>query len=129
MPRPMLAAVAVLFLAACGGDGAPATTDASTSTSAGNTVPAPTTTGGAAGITVTVSNFAFAPATVTMALGGTVTFTVTEGGHTSTSRDGAWASGGLSEGASFAFTPPAPGTYEFFCEFHPSMQGTLTVTG
>lgn len=124
--------VLVLVVAACGDDAATTTTSAASTTTAASatttTAGAPTTTAGAGGATITIISFAFQPNTVEMALGGTVTFTVASGSHTTTST-GNWDSGGLGEGGSFSFTPTAAGTYEFFCSFHPSMTGTLTVTG
>ncbi|HEX5631474.1 MAG TPA: cupredoxin domain-containing protein [Acidimicrobiia bacterium] len=127
----LLALVVAMAAVACGDDDT-TTTTAATPTTAGvtTTVPAPTTTAGAAGANVSVSNFAFAPNSPEVALGGTVTFTVVSGTHTITSDSGAWApSGGIGEGSSFTVTPDAAGEFDFFCEFHPSMTGTITVTG
>lgn len=113
--------LAVGALAACGDDSGD-TTLASTTTT-------PPTNPADSGTTITVLNFRFEPATATIALGDTVTFAFAGGTHTSTARDGSWTSGAMSTGQSFAFTPAAAGTYEFFCEIHTSMTGTLTVTG
>ncbi len=125
----LLALVVAVAAVACGDDDT-TTTTAATPTTAGatTTVPAPTTTAGAAGATVSVVNFGFQPNETEIALGGTVTFSVVSGTHTSTST-GNWDSGAMGEGASFSFTPDAAGTYEFFCNFHPSMTGSLIVTG
>jgi plastocyanin len=137
MKPPRIAAIALLVavsaLPACGDDDAATTTTAAaaTTTSAAattTTAAAPTTTGASGGATVTIISFAFQPNAVEIALGETVTFTVGGGSHTTTST-GNWDSGGMGEGQSFSFTPTAAGTYEFFCSFHPSMTGTLTVTG
>jgi plastocyanin len=35
----------------------------------------------------------------------------------------------LSSGATFEFTFDEPGTYPYFCSIHPSMTGTVEVTG
>ena len=48
--------------------------------------------------------------------------------HTLTAKDGAFDTGSVEEGTVVSFTAPAaPGTYEFFCEIHPSMTGSLVV--
>lgn len=128
----LLALVVGLAAVACGDDDA-TTTTAATPTTAGSTpttAGTTTTAGVPTSVNVSVSNFAFAPSSPTVALGGTVTFTVVTGGHTVTSATGAWSpSGAISEGGSFEVTLDAAGEYDFFCEFHPSMTGTLTVTG
>jgi glyceraldehyde 3-phosphate dehydrogenase len=119
----------VLVVAAWGDDAATTTTTAAaTTTTTTTTAGATTTTAGAGGATVSIISFAFQPNTVEIALGETITFTVASGSHTTTST-GNWDSGGLGEGESFSFTPTTAGTYEFFCSFHASMTGTLTVTG
>lgn len=43
---------------------------------------------------------------------------------------GGWGSGGsLAQDARFRFTFDTPGTYPYVCTIHPSMKGTITVTG
>ena len=65
-----------------------------------------------------------------MTSGTEVTVTNQDGaGHTWTSTDGLWDSGTLRGGNTYAFTFTDPGTYGFFCGIHPSMTGTITVTG
>lgn len=49
--------------------------------------------------------------------------------HTWTSADGVFDSGTLAMTESFEFTFDEPGEYPFFCAIHPSMTGTITVTG
>jgi plastocyanin len=54
--------------------------------------------------------------------------------HTSTSGtppnslSGVWDSGLLTQGQSFTFTFTTAGTFPFFCEVHPAMAATVTVT-
>jgi plastocyanin len=48
--------------------------------------------------------------------------------HTVTADNGAFDSGAFGAGASFQLTAGPPGTYTYFCEIHPFMKGTLTVT-
>jgi plastocyanin len=45
-----------------------------------------------------------------------------------TADNDAFDSGAFGAGASFQLTAGAPGTYTYFCEIHPFMKGTLTVT-
>ena len=119
----LLVVVAGLIVAGCGDDDTTTTAPATTSTAG------VTTTAGAVAPAVTIVSFAFQPNRLEIALGETVTFTVGEDSHTTTST-GNWDSGGLGVGESFDVTPTAAGTYEFFCKFHPTrMMGTLTVTG
>ena len=48
--------------------------------------------------------------------------------HTLTATSGAFDTGVVDQGATASFTVPAePGTYEFICEIHPSMTGSLVV--
>lgn len=49
--------------------------------------------------------------------------------HSWTSVDGVFDSGTLAMGESFEFTFDEPGEYPFFCAIHPSMTGTIVVTG
>jgi len=49
--------------------------------------------------------------------------------HTWTAQDGTFDTGTLREGDSTAVTLDTPGTYEFRCDFHPTMGGEITVTG
>ncbi len=49
--------------------------------------------------------------------------------HTVTSNTKMFESGTMSPGDIFTFTFTQPGTYEYFCRFHPWMKGTVIVTG
>jgi plastocyanin len=71
----------------------------------------------------------FGPAAVTVTAGATVRW-VNRGqhSHTVTSHAVLFDSGGLAPGATFALTFPRPGTYYFYCRFHPQeMRGTVIV--
>lgn len=123
LKKVLSAGALALVVAACGGDGATTTT---TTTTAATT----TTTAASGDVAVNVVSFAFQPSQIDLALGNTVTFTVSDGSHTVTSATGAWEpSGAIGEGSSFSITPAAAGEFDFFCEFHAQMTGTLTVTG
>ncbi len=70
----------------------------------------------------------FEPATITISVGDTVTWRNTDDvPHTSTSEDELWDSGTLGAGEEFSFTFEEAGTYAYFCEFHPGMEGTVVV--
>ena len=48
--------------------------------------------------------------------------------HTLTAMNGAFDTGSVDGGSTVSFTAPnAPGTYEFYCDIHPSMTGQLVV--
>jgi plastocyanin len=82
-----------------------------------------------AAFAVQVVDFAFDPATVTVPAGATVTWT--NGGsrpHTVTADDGSFDSGRLDPGEQFSQTFDQPGTFTYFCGFHPEMQGSIVVT-
>lgn len=74
---------------------------------------------------VTIQNFAFSPATVTIAKGGTVTWTNKDSTtHTVTFADG---SSDLAGGATFSKTFNDAGTFDYHCSIHPSMTGKVVV--
>jgi plastocyanin len=49
--------------------------------------------------------------------------------HTWTAADFSFNSGNISPGAQHTHTFDAAGDYAYFCEIHPEMTGTVTVTG
>ena len=76
----------------------------------------------------------FMPSTVTIAKGGTVTFSNPDTApHTTTSGDatggpdGTWDSSLVMPGASYDVTLNSSGTYNYFCMVHPWMAGTVIV--
>lgn len=132
----LLAILTALLLAACGGgvDGGPQT---SGDTSASG--PAAAADGGSA--EVTIESFTFMPEEVEVAAGTEVTWTNEDDfAHTATSGtpdettdrfDGVMGELGEmnGKGETFSFTFEEPGTYEYFCRFHPQqMRATVTVT-
>lgn len=74
---------------------------------------------------------------LTVEVGTTVEWTNRDGApHTSSHRvDNSeppvtgteWDSPTLSTSASFSHTFTTPGTFQYYCEIHPSMRGTITV--
>ena len=76
---------------------------------------------------VEISDFAFGPAEITIAVGGTVTWTNTDGqAHTATS-SGNFDTGSIDADATASVTFDEPGTFTYICSFHPFMTGTVTV--
>lgn len=75
---------------------------------------------------VDIRDFAFNPDTVTIAKGGTVTWTNRDYvPHTVTGED--FDSGNLTTSKTFRRTFETPGTYEYKCTIHPSMTGKVVV--
>lgn len=82
---------------------------------------------------VVIENFLFVPAEITVPVGTEITWrnedsaphTATSG--TSPSPDAIFDSGTIEGGQSGSVTVREPGTYAYFCEFHPFMKGTVTV--
>jgi plastocyanin len=83
----------------------------------------------AAEVAVDISDFAFQPGTVTIQVGDTVTWTNNDSvAHTATSTDDpALFDGGMAPGESFSFTFTEAGSFAYFCEIHPEMEGTVVV--
>ena len=78
---------------------------------------------------ITIADFAFSGVTE-IAVGTTIVVTNTDATpHTWTADDGAFDSGALSEGDTFEFTFTEAGEFAYHCNFHPSMTGTIVVTG
>jgi plastocyanin len=76
---------------------------------------------------VEIADFAFGPAEITIAAGGTVTWTNTDNqAHTATS-SGNFDTGAIDPDATASVTFDEPGTYTYICSFHPFMTGTVTV--
>ncbi len=86
---------------------------------------------GSTGALVAIRNFTFSPATVRVKPGTTVTWINCEpegiDAHTSTSDDELWDSPFLAPGATYSFTFPAVGSFDYHCLPHPFMQGVVIV--
>lgn len=78
---------------------------------------------------VAMADFAFDPTPVTINVGGTVTWTNSDSApHTATADDQkAFDSGTVNKGQSKTVKFSKPGTYTYFCRFHPFMKGTVVV--
>ena len=107
-------------------------------TSASTTVTQTSSTAAAAGPTVSVlpgsaadtgSNF-YSPSTITVVIGvnNTVTWANNDDApHTVTATDGSFNSGNLNPGQTWSHTFNSPGTYTYYCSYHPWMKGTVIV--
>ena len=97
------------------------------------TVPAAGCGGGNSGAAeharVNIVNFGYSPTPVTIAAGGTVTWTDSDRApHTATAQDQkTFDTGTLTTAKSKTITFSKPGTYTYFCRFHPFMHGTIVV--
>lgn len=86
-------------------------------------------------LTVEAFDFYFDPTALAVDVGAEVTIELTNSGsvaHSWTSTDlDAEVEASSGETSSLTFTAPAePGSYDFFCEFHPDqMQGTISIGG
>ncbi len=79
--------------------------------------------------TVIIQNAMFQPDSLTVPAGTTVTWVNRDiVRHTVTSTEGLFDSGRLEFGGSFTYTFEEPGTFDYYCTIHPTMQGTVIVT-
>lgn len=108
-----IAASAALF-AGCGGGG-------DETTAAGST--------GGGGERVEIVEYKYGPADLTVPAGTTVAFTNEDAAaHTATSKEsGAFDTGTIKDGETGEITLEDPGTFAYFCAFHPFMKGSITV--
>ena len=108
-------------------------------TTAGGSAPVATTGGSGAGseapdngaaqkdVKVSIGNFKFEPADVTVAAGGTITWTNDHNQPHTATASGAFDTGSLAPGESKTITFDTAGTFNYICSFHPFMTGTVVV--
>lgn len=150
-PRILATASAVLMLAACGGgtpapdpadpsptvasdptaSPAPASEPASAPPSEPATGSACTPTTDPPTVEVAMADIAFQPATISATVGDVIGWTNGDGApHTATlQEDPACTTATLARGETGSLVFSAPGSYPFFCKIHPSMTGTIEITG
>jgi len=93
-------------------------------------LPAPASQPGGApsAVVITIQNFDFGQPRTVLAGADVQVSNADAEAHTMTARNGAFDTGSVDEGTSVTFKAPAvPGTYEFYCDIHPSMTGQLVV--
>jgi YVTN family beta-propeller protein len=82
----------------------------------------------AAGAKISIAGFAFGPQAITVKAGEAITWSNDDGSpHTVTFRDGSPGANSLSPGETFSRMFDKPGTYAYFCSFHPYMTGSVVV--
>ena len=85
----------------------------------------------AATTAIAIKDFTYSPTPATVKAGARIAISNADGApHTLTDRAAARAfdSGTIKGGARGSVTFTKPGTYAYFCEFHPYMKGAVTVT-
>ncbi|MEX2555272.1 MAG: cupredoxin domain-containing protein [Actinomycetota bacterium] len=88
----------------------------------GGTAPAPSS------AAVRIFDKSFIPDTVTIATGGTVTWSNDDDdSHTVNASAGGFASGTMNQGEKFSLRFSSAGTFSYFCAFHSDMKGTVRV--
>lgn len=119
MKKTLLGALVVLALlgAACGGG------DEGDSGGEGG--------GGTETATLTAAEFAFEPSSLTVASGGSIEFTNEDDAEHNITAEEAGIDEDVDAGGSVTvdLSDVEAGTYDFICEYHPDMKGTLEVTG
>jgi len=106
------ATLLVAAVAGCGGDDEPSSTSSAAAAPPAATKPA----------------FAFAPKNLTVKVGEAITWTNSDSApHTVTAKGGAFDSGNMQQGDTFTWKADKAGTFEYLCDIHPSMVGTVTV--
>ena len=81
-------------------------------------------------VEVRMEGIAFAPMAISVPAGTTVMWTNFDPViHAVAADNGAFASDLFGEGESFSFTFTTPGVYTYYCPPHPTMIGSVEVTG
>jgi plastocyanin len=84
---------------------------------------------GGQGTPVGISNFKFVPPTITVAAGGSVTWTNQDSfAHSIKSGDGSFDSPDIASGQTFTAKFLTAGTFTYVCGIHNFMTGTVVVT-
>jgi plastocyanin len=79
---------------------------------------------------VNIENFEFNPNILTVPVGTKVTWKNLDGAtHTATSRSGVFNTGNLSRNQEGAHIFDKAGSFDYFCQIHPNMTGTIVVSG
>ena len=81
-------------------------------------------------VQVQIQYFVYQPDPVVVPAGTTVVWSNLDPVvHTVTAYDGSFDSGEFADATTFSLTFTAPGTYPYYCVPHPTMVGTVEVTG
>jgi plastocyanin len=106
-----------LLLAACG-NGSPAKSSTAATSGASTS-----------GTHVTISNFMFHPMSLTVSPGATISVTNKDSAtHTLTATNNQFNTGNITQNQTKSFKAPTkPGTYDYICNIHQYMMGTIIV--
>ena len=126
----LLAAFAALALAAgvagCGDESDESSSQPGTATSAESQ--ADGSSGAVASDSVEIADFLYEPEAIMVKAGTTVTWTNRDdAAHTATSDDRVLDTDAIPGGEEGTITFDEPGTYSYFCVFHPYMEGSVVV--
>ena len=111
-----------IAFAGCGGDDS----GSSTSPESSSTAAAPTS--AESTDKIDISDFKYLPPAVTVEAGTKVTWTNSDdAAHTATADDSSFDTGDLDQGDSKTITFDEPGTFSYYCRFHPFMKATVEV--
>jgi plastocyanin len=119
----LAALAAATVLAGCGGGD---------DTKSAATTTGPRAAGAAVTHAIRIVNFIYEPDPAMVRAGRRITISNTDRApHTVTQKgtSPSFDSGTVEGGKRGSVTFSKPGTYEYFCQFHPTMKGTVTVTG
>jgi len=119
---------AAVTLGACGGNSdTPSTTD--TKKPSGTTAPGGGGQPAASGEAIAIKDFKFGPESLKAKVGDTVKVTNNDSAtHTLTAVDKSFDTKELKEGASATITVSKAGTFEYQCNIHDYMKGTIEVS-
>jgi len=116
--------LSMLALVSCGGGGYGGYSQPTPPTAGVN--PTASQPSGASEVRVSIKDFAFVPVEVTVSKGTKVTWTNEDAApHTVTGSS--FDSGALNKGQSWSIAFDSQGTFEYRCDFHPSMKGKVIV--
>jgi plastocyanin len=71
---------------------------------------------------VLIDCYWYNPGSLTIPAGSTVVWKSDCGDHTATANDGSWDTGVIKEGEAASVTFNNPGTYFYYCTFHPGLK-------
>ena len=125
--RRWLPLLAVIAVSGCGSASHTTTTETTATTTAAPAKAAPSKSAGTK--TVAIKNFDFHPVRLTVAAGTTVRWVNKDASnHTVTGEDGAKIKlGNVDQGKSVSMRFTHPGTYKYYCEYHPNMHARIVV--
>jgi plastocyanin len=105
---------AVIALTGCGDDGSSPATGSEAAAASTNQID--------------IADFKYMPDAVAVSAGAEVTWTNSDDApHTASASDDSFDTGDLDRGDSKTITFDEPGTYAYFCRFHPFMKATVEV--